>query len=260
MFEWSEKILNYLPQSVHEAIRSHPIVLFFLVSVLLPLSQKLIESNTISDIFELFERREKRKMELLESYVSLSAEGIDECVREEIKDQRDTLYFKAATGIYAEKRLRNALTTLHKTTNITWKQIHLARYHLEETNKSEETNKTVTAIFERFFSVLSTLRLYEKKSNETITVKFCPIYRWYNWFLCLIFVLSALLWFYSAILQVKNTQTLQPIFPGVFQVLLFVLLAMAANYQNRNVNAASEIAKELNRVLKNAEEFPHATG
>lgn len=100
--------------------------------ILLALLIWFLINKDLNNIFSVFERGEKRRLEKLEQYVTNQSAADDEALKV-IKDLRDAHYFKVATTIYAEKCLRNALIKLHnKTSHIfNWTQIKRALVYFD---------------------------------------------------------------------------------------------------------------------------------
>lgn len=103
------------------------IFLLFLVFLLW-----LFGNKGFSPALEAFERKEKRRLEQLEAYVSFPESADPEAIKA-IRDLRNAYYFKIATGIHAESKLRNVLIKMHETTShhITWRQIRRALPYIE---------------------------------------------------------------------------------------------------------------------------------
>lgn len=106
-----------------------------------------LNKNLIS-IFLEPNKKEIHKIERLDSYVE-NPEAADKLTLQAIKDLRDAHYFKIATGIYAEKNLREALIKLHNkhSPTINWTHIKRALPYIE-TNKGTETSVRKTTISE----------------------------------------------------------------------------------------------------------------
>lgn len=87
----------------------------------------LILNKDISHLFDFFERGEKNKLARIDEYIS-KAELSDAEMMKVIRDSRDAHYFKFTTGIYAEKRVRDALINLHASLSneMTWTHIRRA--------------------------------------------------------------------------------------------------------------------------------------
>jgi hypothetical protein len=71
--------------------------------------------------------KEKKKLDEIEKYLS-DKDNVDPISQEVFVDIRTSRYFKVATGIHAEKKMRDALIDLHKNTssNISWTTIRRA--------------------------------------------------------------------------------------------------------------------------------------
>lgn len=85
-------------------------------------------------LMEPFYFWQNRKLEKLNLFLSdQSREGADIEMNKVMHDIRDAMYFKGATGIYAEGKLRNRLMALHKSTslNVSWRTIKRAMDFLE---------------------------------------------------------------------------------------------------------------------------------
>lgn len=80
--------------------------------VIIAIAIWLLIKTDFSHIFDLLERKDKKRAEQLDLYVSKPELADDEAVKV-LRDLRDAHYFKLATGIYAEKSFRNALIRLH---------------------------------------------------------------------------------------------------------------------------------------------------
>ena len=96
----------------------------------------LIVNRDFSNIFSLFERKENRRLEKIESYISSDSIADSKCL-DIIKEQRNTYYFKVATRIYAEKRTRDALIELYHSSSheISWITIKRAMPYIELTSQ-----------------------------------------------------------------------------------------------------------------------------
>lgn len=88
-------------------------------------------NKDLSNMFRVFESKEKKRLEKLEVYIN-NKEAANDDALVVIKDLRDTHYFKVATDIYAEKPLRDSLITLHKRTShsVNWINIKRAMPYL----------------------------------------------------------------------------------------------------------------------------------
>jgi hypothetical protein len=83
-------------------------------------------NKDLSRFLNIFETKEKKRLDMLEVYVSNKDASNNEAL-EVIKDLRDAHYFKVATGIYAERNLRDSLISLHKKTSHTINWINIKR-------------------------------------------------------------------------------------------------------------------------------------
>jgi len=94
-------------------------------------------NKDLTNLINLFESKEKKRLDKLETYVS-NSETADSEALEVIKDLRDAYYFKVATNIYAEKSLRDSLISLHKKTShtISWVNIKRAMPYIEVSSNS----------------------------------------------------------------------------------------------------------------------------
>ncbi|PSU27151.1 hypothetical protein [Photobacterium lutimaris] len=178
----------------------------------------LVLNRDFSKIFNLIERKETKRLEKLELYLSQESTADSSCLAV-IKKQRNTYYFKVATRIYAEKTLRNSLISLHDRTshNINWTTIRRAQPYLDLNSNNE--------VFVR-----------DKTWNEKLGF-------YYNIFIAGMFSLIAvgciLLLVFSPVANFLNVVKLigSAIALGVFA--LFILA------QNFPVYAARKIAEEI---------------
>jgi hypothetical protein len=92
----------------------------------------LIVNKDFSHLFDILERKEKKRAEQLDLYVAKPELADSESLKV-LSDLRDAHYFKIATGIYAEKKVRRALINLHNHTShhINWRQIQRAFPYIE---------------------------------------------------------------------------------------------------------------------------------
>lgn len=92
------------------------------------------------------EKRLRARLEQLDGYLA-KPEIADPDSVAVVRDLRDAHYFRIATGIYAEKRLRKSLIWLHDETPhlINWKQIHRALPYIKPTAKGTATIRDLTA-------------------------------------------------------------------------------------------------------------------
>lgn len=100
----------------------------------------ILINRDFNKLFSFFTRREKLKLERLKEYTT-SKNSLDTQTHKAIEDIIDACYFKIATGIYAEKKRRNSLITLHKKIShtINWSQIKRALPFI----KIESDSKTI---------------------------------------------------------------------------------------------------------------------
>lgn len=85
----------------------------------------VVSGTALIRYFEIFERAGRRRIEMLDTYAL--AEAGDADMLKTVSDARDSHYFRAATGIYAESKLRKALIHLHDKTSQTIIWIHIRR-------------------------------------------------------------------------------------------------------------------------------------
>jgi hypothetical protein len=210
------KAIQSLP-SLLEAVNSLPIsgwvvlVAFFLW---------FVANKNLSRVFDVLWRKEKRKLEQLDTYISSPAAG-DENAIKAIRDLRDARYFKMATGIYAESRVRNAFIRLHEATShlVTWR--HICRAHPYLKVAADET------------VIVKDLDFSEKLSY------------WYNQLVGYLFLLLAATLVSLAILS--GSKTVMSFSFGFGGGILSALFAMFVFSQNWPIHAAQKIAKELDR-------------
>jgi hypothetical protein len=93
-------------------------------------------------LFDLIKQKGDRRLKQLDSYL-LTPDFCDKNTANAILDIRNALYFKSATGIYAESRTRDAYIRLHEATShlITWKHIRRAQLYLEVDANGKTTVK-----------------------------------------------------------------------------------------------------------------------
>ena len=177
-----------------------------------------LANKNLPHVFGLIERKEKRRLEQLETYVSSPDSGDVNAIKA-IRDLRDAHYFKIATGIYAESRVRNAYIKLHEATShlITWR--HICRAHPYVKVAPDET-VTVRAM----------------DFSETLSY-------WYNQVFAYFFLLiSAAL---VSLVILSGSKTLTSFSFGFGGGIVSALFAMFIFSQNWPVHAAKKIAKEL---------------
>ncbi|MFZ3019418.1 MAG: hypothetical protein WA056_13280 [Gallionella sp.] len=218
---------------LNKAIQSLPALLDSISSlpisgwvVLFVLFLWLLANNDFSRVLDFFERKEKRKLEALDSYVA-SPNTADAKAIKAISDLRDAHYFKIATGIYAESRLRNAIIKLHEATShlVTWRHIRLALPHLDV-----DVDESVAV---KGFSLADSAG-----------------YR-YNQFVGYTFLLFAATLISLVILS--GSKTLESFVLGFGSGIASAFFAMFVFSQNWPIDAAKKISAELERQ-KNAVE------
>jgi len=187
------------------------VILIFLFLIWL-----LVNSGGFTRAFDMVERKERRRLEQINEYVS-SDELADQETIKVVRDLRDAHYFKVATGIYAENHTRSAFIKIHQALShcINWKHIQRARPYIVIA-----PDETIT---------IRDLTLFEKVGY------------WYNNFVALGGLIFAVLLLIIFILSdSKNTVSFViSIFLVVFAIFVF--------FQNLPVYAKEKIAKELNR-------------
>lgn len=149
-----------------KALQSIPTLMEALVQALqtpygwIPLAGILLWFAVNKDLFIFFhfyEEKQKKKLDYLEKYLAndVIAEPDTKAV---ISDFRDCYYFKAATGIQAEKKFRHALINLHKITSadITWITLKRALPYFEfgEKNKIKIKEISKRERLGRFYNAL----------------------------------------------------------------------------------------------------------
>ena len=187
-------------------------------AILIPFVLWVFLNKNFLHVIELFKGRDKRKIERIDNYFSKS-EHAEKTLLTTMHDIRNSLYFKAATGITAEKKFREILIKLHSDTShkITWKKIQRAIPFIE-INQNDEI----------------TIRRFRKFEVFTI---------WYNIFSGSILVLAAAFSLGAFFLIAKITLLL-----AVLCVILAIFFTAAAAFvfaQNWPEEAAREIKNEL---------------
>jgi len=208
------KAIQSLP-SLLDAVSSLPLSGWL---VLVAFFLWLLANKNLPLFLDLLERTKKRRLEQIETYVSSPDSG-DANTIEAVRDIRDAQYFKIATGIYAERRIRNAYIRLHKSTShlITWRHIFRAHPYLQV------------------------------DSNETVTVRDISFWErlvyWYNQLIAYFFLLvSAAL---ASLLILSESNTLTSVYLGIGGGILSALFATFIFSLNLPVDAAKKIASEL---------------
>lgn len=178
----------------------------------------LLANKNLPRVFDVLERKEMRRLGQLETYVSSPGSG-DANALKAVQDIRDAHYFKIATGIYAESRVRSAFIKLHEATShlVSWRHICRAHPYLKVA-----ADETVT--------------VRELDFSETLSY-------WYNQFVAYFFLLISAALFSLVILS--GSKTLTSFSLGFGGGILSALFAMFVFSQNWPVHAAKKIAKEL---------------
>jgi hypothetical protein len=181
----------------------------------------LANRGFFSRVFDMFEHKERRRLEQINEYV-LSHDAADPETIKVVKDLRDAHYFKVATGIYAENRTRSAFIKLHQTSShcIAWKHIERARPYMEIAE-----DQTITI---RDFNFIEKLGY------------------WYNLCVAILSLLFAVLLIVAFLLSdTKNITSLESSFGSS---LFLLVLAVVMFIENLPVHAAKRIANELQRL------------
>lgn len=178
----------------------------------------LIVNKDFSHLFDILERKERRRSEHLDIYVAKPELADSESIKT-LSDLRDAHYFKIATGIYAEKKLRYALINLHNRTShhISWEKIRRAFSYIEINNDGTIVIRNLT--------------------------RFESIGYWYNeivGYASLLFAAGFLSLFFMI-----TPKTLSTFAWGIGSSLTAVLFAMFVFAQNWPILAAKSIQKEL---------------
>ena len=92
----------------------------------------LILNKNLLHLFDFFERGEKKKLTGIDEYVS-KPDIADSDILKVVLESRNAYYFKVATGINTEKRLRDALIKLHASSSseMTWTRIRRAHPYIK---------------------------------------------------------------------------------------------------------------------------------
>lgn len=183
-------------------------------------------NRDLTNVFGIFERREKLKIEKIELYVN-NKDLADEKSLKVIKDLRDSYYFKVATGIYAEKGRRESLIKLHDLTShaIDWVQVKRALPYIEI--------KSCLTPFIRDFNTME------------------KVGRVYNNFMGAIFLFFAVL--LLLMLFVSKPQDVSGVLIGIGGVLASGLFSMVLFAQNWPYESAKRIKSELQKNSESSE-------
>jgi len=177
-------------------------------------------------LFRLKEEKQKRKIDSFENYLK-DFDNADPETKQVIADFRNSYYFRVATEIYAEGKLRRRLIKLHDITSadVNWKTIKRALPFLS-LNGDE-------------------IKIRPPKKSEKIG-------KYYNAFVGWLFLaLSASM--FIVMITVANNGLLTFL---SFMCISLLLLAFAlfAFSQNFPLNAASKIKKELGTIKSQSNE------
>lgn len=181
----------------------------------------LLVNKDFSHLFDFMERKERRRFEHLDLYVTKPELADEESVKV-LRDLRDAHYFKIATGIYAEKNLRSALIALHNRTShlVGWSSIRRAFPYIQANNRREVKIRELTG-FEKFGY-------------------------WYNQFVgyTSLFAAAGIL----SLFVISSSKTFTSLAWGVGGTLAVVFFAMFVFSQNWPEYAARRIQKELAKL------------
>jgi len=182
----------------------------------------LVNKGFFSQVSDMFERKERRRLEQINEYVS-SHEAADPETIKVVRDLRDAHYFNVATGIYAENRTRSAFIKLHQDSShcIAWKHIDRARLYIDIA------------------------------ADETITIRDLTRFEWLGYWYNQCVAYGSL--FFSAVLFIitfvlSDTKTMMSFWGSLGTSLFLVILAIFVFFQNLPIYAKDLIAKELERL------------
>ncbi len=174
-------------------------------------------------LLNLFEAKEKKRLDELEVYVS-NKEAANNETLEVIKDVRDAHYFKVATDIYAEKHLRDSLIGLYKKTphTINWVNIKRAMPYIEVNSNSN-------------------ISIREQTFLEKIGY-------FYNLFIGLLFLGLSILLSLSLTFILLNNKELIQLVVLIITILFCTLFTVFIFSQNFPVRSAKKIKAALNKA------------
>lgn len=169
-------------------------------------------------VIQLFGKRDKKRIEELDNFISRS-KNTEKTLLLTIHDIRNSLYFKIATGINAEKKYRELLINLHNHTShkITWKIIQRASPFID----INQNNEISIRPFSKF---------------EIFTM-------WYNILAGTFLILASIFFFGASFLAVKTALSFAAIY--LTMAILFLITAAIAFAQNWPEEAARKIESEL---------------
>lgn len=186
--------------------------------VIVALFLLLLANKSLPPIMCLIQGKKRLKLDQLDAYIS-SPNTSDPALTNAIRDIRNAHYFKIATSIYAEDRVRNAFIKLHETTShlITWRHIYRAHPFL-------------------IVAENETVKVRQLSWQETLG-------HWYNQVLGYFFLLLTAILFSLVILS--GSKTLVSFILGFGGGTITALIAMFIFSQSWPIHAARTIAKEI---------------
>lgn len=175
-------------------------------------------NKNLTNIFNFFESKERKRLVGLEAYVN-NPQVADGEALEVIKDLRDACYFKVATGIYAEKNLRDSLISLRKkiSDEISWVNIKRAMPYIKVGQNSS-------------------IEIREENLSEKLGYYYNLVVGW------LFLGSSVLLWLMFLFTENKG---FNHVFVCVFSVLFCLFVSVLVFSQNFSIVSASKIRKKL---------------
>ena len=171
-------------------------------------------------LFRLQEDKQKRKLDRLEHYLK-DLDNADSETKQVVADFRNSFYFKVATEIYAEGKLRSSLIKLHDITSAEVNWITIKRALSFITLEGDE------------------IRIRPVKTSEKIGQYYNSIVGW------MLLAFSASM--FIVMITVANKGLLSFLsFMGISVFL--IVFALFAFSQNLPLNAALKIKKELSSI------------
>jgi hypothetical protein len=216
------EVVQNLPALINamEALITTSLIPILIIMVMLP--WLLVNSEGFSRAFDLLERKERRRLEQINDYISAHEFADPETIKA-VRDLRDAHYFNVATGIYAENCTRKAFIKAHQSSShcITWKHIQRAREYIEIT------------------------------ADETITIRDLTFFEksWYWYTQCIAYgslVFAAALFFFK--FGLSNNKNVMLFVSSFGTSLLLTIFALFVFIQNMPVHARKRIANELERL------------
>lgn len=189
----------------------------------------LLVNKNFVHLFDIFERKERRRFEYLDLYIA-KPELADAEALKVLRDFRDAHYFKVATRIDAKGKFRSALIVLHERTShiVSWGLIRRAIPYIEVDQDGK-------------------VSIRERTTFETIGYR-------YNQLVGYVSLLAAAGIF--SLFIFTNGKTLAALVWGVggsFGVVFFAIFVFAQNWP---VHAATCIKMELSRSSKRTNKAP----